>query len=92
MRTAANPFTDPAQVRGALYASADRIASAQGALLRARVTGRHAGEVIAGLAHQAVEVNDVIVTDLGCGRAPRHGWSLTGFPPRGWSRWIYRLR
>jgi len=27
MRNAANLFTDPVQVRGALYASADRIAS-----------------------------------------------------------------
>jgi ubiquinone/menaquinone biosynthesis C-methylase UbiE len=68
MRNAANPFTDPAQVRGALYASADRIAQRTGALLRARVTGRHAGEVIAGLAHQAVGANDVLVADLGCGR------------------------
>ena len=50
VRTAASPFTDPAQVRGALYASADRIAQRTEALLRARVTGRHAGEVIADLA------------------------------------------
>jgi len=64
----ANPFTDPAQVRDALYASADRIAQRTGALLRARVTGRHAGEVIADLAHQAVGTNDVLVADLGCGR------------------------
>jgi ubiquinone/menaquinone biosynthesis C-methylase UbiE len=68
VRTAANPFTDPAQVHGALYASADRIAQRTGALLRARVTGRHAGEVIAGLAHQTVGTNDVLVADLGCGR------------------------
>ena len=68
MRTAANPFTDPAQITGALYASADRIAQRTGALLRARVTGRHAGEVIAGLAHRAVGANDVLVADLGCGR------------------------
>jgi ubiquinone/menaquinone biosynthesis C-methylase UbiE len=68
VRTAANPFTDPAQVRGALYASADRIAQRTEALLRARVTGRHAGDVIADLAHQTVGVNDVLVADLGCGR------------------------
>jgi ubiquinone/menaquinone biosynthesis C-methylase UbiE len=68
VRTAANPFTDPAQVSGALYASADRIAQRTRALLRARVTGRHAGEVIADLAHQAVGANDVLVADLGCGR------------------------
>ena len=68
MRNAANPFTDPAQVRGALYASADRIAQRTGALHRARVTGRHAGEVIADLAHQAAGTNDMFVADLGCGR------------------------
>jgi ubiquinone/menaquinone biosynthesis C-methylase UbiE len=51
-----------------LYASADRIAQRTGALLRARVTGRHAGDVIADLAQQAVETNDVLVADLGCGR------------------------
>ena len=51
-----------------LYASADRIAQRTGALLRARVTGRHAGDVIADLAHQAVGTNDVLVADLGCGR------------------------
>ena len=68
MRNAANPFTDPAQVRDALYASADRIAQRTGALLRARVTGRHAGEVIADLAYQAIGTNGVLVADLGCGR------------------------
>ena len=36
-----------------LYASADRIAQRTGALLRARVTGRHAGDVIADLAQPA---------------------------------------
>ena len=68
MRTAANPFTDPAQVRGALYASADRIAQRTGALHRARVTGRHAGEVIIDLADRALGTKDVLVADLGCGR------------------------
>ncbi len=42
-----------------LYASADRIAQRTGALLRARVTGRHAGDVIADLAQQAAGTNDV---------------------------------
>ena len=51
-----------------LYASADRIAQRTGVLLRARVTGRHAGDVIADLAQQAVGTNDVLVADLGCGR------------------------
>ena len=68
MRSAPSPFTDPVQVRGVLYASADRIAQRTGALLRARVTGRHAGDVIADLAQQAVGTNDVLVADLGCGR------------------------
>lgn len=68
MRNAVNPFTDQAQVRGPLYASADRIAQRTGALHRARVSGRHAGEVIADLAREAVGTNEVLVADLGCGR------------------------
>jgi ubiquinone/menaquinone biosynthesis C-methylase UbiE len=51
-----------------LYASADRIAQRTGVLLRVRVTGRHAGEVIADLAYQAAGTNEVLVADLGCGR------------------------
>ena len=50
MRSAPNPFTDPWQVSGPLYASADRIARRTSALHRARVSGRHAAEVIADLA------------------------------------------
>ena len=68
MRNAVNPFTVQALVLGALYASADRIAQRSGALHRARVSGRHAGEVIADLAREAVGTNEVLVADLGCGR------------------------
>ena len=53
MRTGANPFTDPSQVQGPLYASADRLARRTSALHRARVSGRHAAEVIADLAADA---------------------------------------
>jgi len=68
VRNAVNPFTDPAQVRGPLYASAGRIAQRTGALHRARVSGRHAGEVIADLAREAVGTNEILIADLGCGR------------------------
>jgi ubiquinone/menaquinone biosynthesis C-methylase UbiE len=68
VRTANNPFTDQAQVRGPLYASAVRIAQRTGALHRARVSGRHAAKVIADLAREALGLNEVLVADLGCGR------------------------
>lgn len=55
MRSEANPFTSPGQVRGVLYASADRIARRTGVLHHARVTGGHAGEVICDLAVAAPE-------------------------------------
>jgi ubiquinone/menaquinone biosynthesis C-methylase UbiE len=64
------PFTDPARIRGELYASADRLARRTGALHRAKVSGRHAGQVIADLAAQALtrDVPVPHVADLGCGR------------------------
>ncbi|WP_300611621.1 methyltransferase domain-containing protein [Trebonia sp.] len=68
MRNADNPFTDQALVHGALYASVGRITQRTGALHRARVSGRHAGEVIADLACEAVGTNEILVADLGCGR------------------------
>jgi len=68
VRNEANPFTNPGQVRGALYASADRIARRTGALHRARVTGRHAGEVICDLAEAAPGADTGLIADLGCGR------------------------
>lgn len=68
MRSEANPFTNPGQVRGALYASADRIARRTGALHRARVTGRHAGEVICDLAADAPGTRTGLIADLGSGR------------------------
>jgi ubiquinone/menaquinone biosynthesis C-methylase UbiE len=68
MRSAPSPFTDPQQVSGPLYASADRIARRTSALHRARVSGRHAAEVIADLAAQAAGPSAGVVADLGCGR------------------------
>jgi ubiquinone/menaquinone biosynthesis C-methylase UbiE len=68
VRSEANPFTNPGQVRGALYASADRIVRRTGALHRARVTGRHAGEVICDLAGEASGADTGLIADLGCGR------------------------
>jgi SAM-dependent methyltransferase len=68
MRSAPSPFTDPRQVSGPLYASADRIARRTSALHRARVSGRHAAEVIADLAAEAAGPVAGMVADLGCGR------------------------
>ncbi len=64
------PFTDQALVRGPLYASADRLARRTSALHRARVAGRHAGEVIADLAEVALAPGGrrASVVDIGCGR------------------------
>jgi len=64
------PFTDQALVRGPLYASADRLARRTSALHRARVAGRHAGEVIADLAGAALAPGGrrARVADIGCGR------------------------
>lgn len=64
------PFTDQALVRGPLYASADRLARRTSALHRARVAGRHAGEVIADLVEEALASGGrrARVADIGCGR------------------------
>ncbi|HEY2265356.1 MAG TPA: methyltransferase domain-containing protein [Streptosporangiaceae bacterium] len=68
MRTPANPFTDPGQIRGSLYASVDRQARRTSALHRARVSGRHAAEVIADLAAAAAVTSAPVIADIGCGR------------------------
>jgi hypothetical protein len=68
MRSMPSPFTDSQQVSGPLYASADRIARRTSALHHARVTGRHAAEVIADLAAEAAGPSAGVVVDLGCGR------------------------
>lgn len=68
MRNEANPFTDPAWVRGALYGSAVRMARRTGALHRARVSGRHAAAVIGELAREAPGTDAGLIADLGCGR------------------------
>jgi ubiquinone/menaquinone biosynthesis C-methylase UbiE len=68
MRTGANPFTDPAEVQGPLYATAGRLASRTSALHRARVSGRHAADVIADLATDAANPAPDVIADIGCGR------------------------
>jgi SAM-dependent methyltransferase len=68
MRSPASPFTDPGQVRGPLYASADRLACRTSALHRARVTGRHAAEVTADLAAGTAVTRTPVIADIGCGR------------------------
>jgi ubiquinone/menaquinone biosynthesis C-methylase UbiE len=73
MRSAPSPFTDPWQVSGPLYASADRIARRTSALHRARVSGRHAAEAIADFAAEAAGPLAGIVADLGCGRGTTTG-------------------
>jgi ubiquinone/menaquinone biosynthesis C-methylase UbiE len=68
MRTGANPFTDPAQVQGPLYAAAGRLASRTSALHRARGSGRSAADVIADLAAAAPGPAPAVIADIGCGR------------------------
>jgi len=68
MRTGASPFTDPAEVQGPLYATPDRLTSRTSALHRARVSGRHAGDVIADLATDAANPAPDVIADIGCGR------------------------
>jgi SAM-dependent methyltransferase len=68
MRTGANPFTDPDEVRGPLYTTAGRLASRTSALHRARVSGRHAADVIADLARDAARPEPAVIADIGCGR------------------------
>jgi ubiquinone/menaquinone biosynthesis C-methylase UbiE len=65
-----SPFTDPAMVGGPLYDSADRLARRSGVLHRTRVSGQHAGQVIADLAAAALSPirPHARVADLGCGR------------------------
>jgi ubiquinone/menaquinone biosynthesis C-methylase UbiE len=79
MRTGANPFTDPAQVEGRLYTTADRLASRTSALRRARVSGRHAADVIADLAADATIPAPGVIADIGCGRGTT---TLAGRFPR----------
>lgn len=68
MRSTLNPFTDQRQVSGPLYASAARITQRTSALHRARISGRHAADVIADLAARAAGQSAGTAADLGCGR------------------------
>jgi hypothetical protein len=73
MRTGANAFTDPAEIRGPLYATTGRLACRTSALHRARVSGRHAADVIADLATAAAIPAPAVIADIGCGRSPYVG-------------------
>ncbi len=79
---AASPFTDPAVVSGLLYGSADRLARRTGALHRARVSGRHAGHVIADLAAQTATPprRNTRIADIGCGRGTTTGMLTQQLP------------
>lgn len=81
MRSDANPFTDPGQIRGALYESPGRIARRTSALHRARVNGRHAGEVICDLAADALGTGTGLIADLGCGRGATTTTTPANVPP-----------
>jgi SAM-dependent methyltransferase len=81
MRNPASPFTDPGQVRGSLYASADRLARRTTALHRARISGRHAAEVIADLAAETIVTSTPVIADIGCGRGTTT-CTLTGRLPQ----------
>jgi ubiquinone/menaquinone biosynthesis C-methylase UbiE len=77
-----SPFTDPALVRGPLYASAGRLARRSGALHRARISGQHAGQVIADLAADALtgRCAQPRVADIGCGRGTTTGMLAQRLP------------
>ncbi|MGH8895835.1 MAG: class I SAM-dependent methyltransferase [Egibacteraceae bacterium] len=63
------PFIDPTIVRGQLYATPDRLARRTGALHRAKVAGRHAAQVVAELAVNALPPQHALAAvDVGCGR------------------------
>ncbi|HXL90410.1 MAG TPA: class I SAM-dependent methyltransferase [Streptosporangiaceae bacterium] len=68
MRSTSSPFTDLSQVKGPLYASADRITQRTSVLHRTRVSGHHAADVIADLAARATGQPIGAAVDIGCGR------------------------
>jgi ubiquinone/menaquinone biosynthesis C-methylase UbiE len=68
MKGTPSPFTDPCQITGRLYASADRITQRTSVLHRTRVSGRHAADVIADLAARASGQPTGAAVDIGCGR------------------------
>jgi SAM-dependent methyltransferase len=67
MSTPGRPFTDAAVVRGALYATAGRLARRTAALHAAKVSGADAAATIADLAAESTPAGPV-VCDVGCGR------------------------
>ncbi|MGH3871542.1 MAG: class I SAM-dependent methyltransferase [Pseudonocardiaceae bacterium] len=61
------PFSDPARIP-ALYADQNRVARRSGALLDAKVEGRHVGTVIADIAATTTaNAADNMIADIGCG-------------------------
>lgn len=74
MNAPGTAFTDPAAVRGQLYVGADRLTRRTDALHRAKVTGRHAAQVIADLAASAAGTRRGLrAADIGCGRGTTSG-------------------
>jgi SAM-dependent methyltransferase len=65
--TTVNPFLDPAALPG-LYDSSDRLARRTRALHHAKISGRHAADVIAELAAASVLPGQPVIADIGCGR------------------------
>jgi ubiquinone/menaquinone biosynthesis C-methylase UbiE len=80
MSSRGNPFTDPAQIRGPLYGTAGRLAARTTALHRARVSGRHAAGVIAGLAASHARLEPAVIADVGCGRGTTSRALAAAFP------------
>ncbi len=61
------PFSDPARIP-ALYADQTRVARRSGALLSAKIEGRHVGTVIADIAATTTaDAADNVIADIGCG-------------------------
>jgi ubiquinone/menaquinone biosynthesis C-methylase UbiE len=64
---APTPFTDPALIRGPLYAAPDRLRQRTNALHRAKIDGADATTTIVGLANDIVPAATTVI-DVGCGR------------------------
>jgi ubiquinone/menaquinone biosynthesis C-methylase UbiE len=67
MATPSSPFTDPALVRGQLYATPDRLDHRTNALRRAKISGPNAAATIAALAADTLPTAQRII-DVGCGQ------------------------
>jgi ubiquinone/menaquinone biosynthesis C-methylase UbiE len=67
MATPTSPFTDPAIVRGQLYATPDRLNDRTNALRRAKISGPNAAVTLATLAAETLPTARRII-DIGCGQ------------------------